>query len=198
MADNLDYRNTLKELRREQSLRAAKHRPELCFLPFCPWEMLQEIRQRHFPEVKVPVGLSFILWDMLAFVNNYEDRAEIFIHGILNHPNTPREVIRFVIKHELCHLVVHPREMDGKMTMHPPEFWELEAAVAPERRRAWCWVYLSWGEWLKRSRKRECICVRGGWKKAWAGQKLPITAIDVLYPELREVPAIEDMLAGKG
>jgi predicted metal-dependent hydrolase len=67
--------------------------------------------------------------------------AHIWLHDILNRPATPAQVFRHILIHELIHLTVEPREVDQKVTDHPPEFWEIERRLSPERKQVWHWIW---------------------------------------------------------
>jgi hypothetical protein len=58
----------------------------------------------------------------------------ICLHEMLNSPDVPHQVFRHILIHELIHLIVAAREIDGKMTSHLLEFWELEKDFSPDRR----------------------------------------------------------------
>jgi hypothetical protein len=61
------------------------------------------------------------------------ERHVMVFHPILNRPDVPVDVVRFIAKHELTHLVVPGPG-------HPPAFFEHELAVGPERFAVWSWV----------------------------------------------------------
>ena len=99
-------------------------------------------------------------------------RGFIRIHEVLNRADTPREVIEFILIHELLHIEIRPREIDGKRVMHPPEFWEAEARLYPQRQLIWAWFYFALERWLRDDEKREGMMVRRGWH-ATASQRFP-------------------------
>ena len=68
------------------------------------------------------------------------DRHLIVFHPVLNHPDTPEVVVRFIARHELTHIACPPRLVSGEREAHPPEFWEHEYSVAPERYACWHWI----------------------------------------------------------
>lgn len=108
-------------------------KPELPYFPYDVGETLAKACARvqpHFPEADFSgVGVWIVEQDTLARI--FRDERAIFLHGILNHPQTPEEVIEFILCHELLHLVIPSREVDGHMTSHPPEFQAMEARVYP-------------------------------------------------------------------
>jgi hypothetical protein len=53
---------------------------------------------------------------------------------VLNHPQTPRSVVEFILCHEMLHLVLPPRDVSGHLKTHPPEFWEAENRVEADGR----------------------------------------------------------------
>lgn len=101
----------------------------------------------------------------LACVFRMSQPVVIHLHSVLNHHQTPPEVLEYILIHELIHLVVHPREVEGKQTAHPPEFWELERRVAPEGGVAWYWIYSMLWEVLERDTEAEAIRVKRTWKR---------------------------------
>jgi hypothetical protein len=64
--------------------------------------------------------------------------GDIFSHSLFHRPDVPQPVIEHVLRHEPLHLKIRPREIDGKLVHHPPEFWEAEQALVP-------WKSASWG-----------------------------------------------------
>jgi hypothetical protein len=90
------------------------------------------------------------------------DRHLVVFHPVLNHRQTPVEVLRFLAKHELTHIVRPPRLIDGYGETHPPEFWEHEAEIGPERYAAWAWIYKNLGRCLRRG--DQGIRVTGKWR----------------------------------
>ena len=83
-------------------------------------------------------------------------------------------------KHELLHLVIPPREVEGTTRMHPPEFWEAEHTVCPERSIAWAWLWNNLGDCLKRRARLERIDVLRNWKKVWSVPKSSIEDVRCL------------------
>ena len=57
----------------------------------------------------------------------------------------PIEVVRFIAKHELTH-VLHPAPG------HPPCFWEDELRVGPERFAVWSWLHTNFASPIRRTR----------------------------------------------
>ena len=103
----------------------------------------------------------------------------MFVHQILNHPDTPWEVASFVCKHELLHLEIPPREINGKIMDHPPEFWDRENAICPEKEIAWAWIWENFWMCIHSDRKREGIKVLKEWKKHWDQPRIDVSQIDI-------------------
>ncbi|GAB4325226.1 MAG: hypothetical protein Kow0010_07650 [Dehalococcoidia bacterium] len=107
--------------------------------------MLEEVRAAHFPELADDqFEVRFCAERPLAYVMRHfmgPGKHLVAFHAVLNHPQTPKEVLRFIGKHELLHLVVPPRLVDGTYESHPPEFWKHEAAIGPERWAVWAWIH---------------------------------------------------------
>lgn len=91
---------------------------------------------------------------------NWEEGPLIQISTLLNEPDTPYEVMEHIIIHELLHIEVPPREIDGKHVSHPPEFWERERALSPQAGKAMEWIFLRFFSDLKIDRKNECLFVK--------------------------------------
>lgn len=122
-----------RDLRRQPYL----FQPVQPLTPFSFSDVVDEVRATHFPEIERRVEVRISSFDPLASIHyNFMGPGEHMVrfHPILNHRDTPLEVVRFLAKHELTH-VLFPQEG------HPPQFWEHEQTVAPERASAWRWLY---------------------------------------------------------
>jgi hypothetical protein len=164
----------INDILEEQKLFRARVQPNLWFVPFSIAAMLQEIRDRHFPHLTKAIDIYAVSRGSLACIVNSAGRATICIHQILNHGDTPAEVISYVCKHELLHLQIGAAEVNGRKTVHPPEFWEAEKRIAPERVVAWTWILVSLGQCIKRRPKLERIDVKPNWRKLWAFAKVSL------------------------
>jgi hypothetical protein len=87
--------------------------------------------------------------------------------------------VKFVCKHELLHLRIQPREVDGRWRQHPPEFWAAEQELAPERSEAWEWICRRLRSRLKIRPRRERIDVRRNWREVWDSDQLPSRRVDL-------------------
>jgi hypothetical protein len=157
----------LRDIQEARLLREARDRPCLNFLPFSPVDVLAEVRSAHFNDLSGRVGIHFVERGPLACVCPEAEAADIYVHQVLNHDQTPRDVILLVCKHELLHLRIPPVEKDGEVVQHPPLFWEAEKAICPEWTRAWAWIWTNLDACLKRRPKQERIDVLPVWKKVW-------------------------------
>ena len=157
----------LRDMQEARLLREARGRTGLCFLPFSPADLLGEVRSAHFPDLGGRVSINFVDRGPLACVCHEQATADIYVHQVLNHDQTPRDVISLICKHELLHLRIPPVEKDGEVVQHPPDFWEAEKAICPERTRAWSWIWTNLDPCLKRRPKQERIDVLSSWKKCW-------------------------------
>jgi hypothetical protein len=148
-------------LRRSQ---VGGHHPELSLLNFQLSGLVAEVR-RDFPTLasrRIEVWLQ--TQSTLACIVDEGESACIRLHSVLNHPETPRRVIAFILCHELIHLLVPPRDVNGKRKSHPPEFWEAECRLSPDRVSAWGWLILVLGDCLRSNRQKECTFVKRTWK----------------------------------
>ena len=105
--------------------------------PFSFSRLVDESRAVWFPEIDDEVEVRIGGAGSLACVWYHrmgQGRHVIVFHPILNRPDTPIEVVRFIAKHELAH-ILHPEEG------HSPAVWEHELRVGPERFAVWAWVH---------------------------------------------------------
>ena len=142
----------------------------LPFLDFDLSALLQEVISRDFPNLETSVSVSFFKavlsqTETLANVALGARAAKIRIHEILNRSDTPRDIIEFILVHEMLHMVIRPRQTDGRTVQNPPEFWEAELRLFPARRLAWDWLSWTLIPWLKSDGKRERTLVLRGWHK---------------------------------
>ena len=122
----------------------------------------------HFPGTEIAASVSFLRASLsrthpLTSIRNDDRTAKIGIHEILNRSDTPREVIEFILGHELLHMVIRPRQIDGRVVNHPPEFWDAEVSLFPTRTLVWAWLYEALWSCLKVDKMREVTMVRRGW-----------------------------------
>ncbi len=135
-------------------------------LPVCGTEidtLLTQILATHFPGKNLTTPAVFFGYTpTLAHIEEISgDRpAAIWFHHSLNDQNTPGYVFALILKHELLHTQIRPREVDGKWSAHPPEFWQEENRIAKtEKHLAWKWIRENLGEALKHDAENECIWV---------------------------------------
>mgnify|MGYP001302722500 FL=1 len=148
----------LKEFRKEKA-------PEFSFLSFDPFHLLNRMRF-DFPKTESKRIYVYVQSQpALASVRYNDQSADIHVHSVLNHPHTPKEVMMFIFRHELLHLEIPSRVVEGKSTSHPPEFWDAERSLCPERTIAWIWLKLVLFACLKVDRKREGTYVKSNWKR---------------------------------
>lgn len=162
-----------------RQLDKARREPLLHFTAFSIPDMFDTIRQSVFPEIRVPIGFCFTTCrHSLGCILDNEDWATIFLHQILNRSQTPREVFGVILKHELLHLRIPPRAIDGKEKQHPPEFWDAEKAICPERDAAWHWIWENLMFYLHPKPKAERIEVLPGWRHLWCDKRPKELALD--------------------
>ena len=153
---------TFKTWQKRKTPNARLMQPQL---PICGREidaLLSQILAVYFPERTTTPGVFFGRTPTLAHIEDSqsEHRSAIWMHQGLNDPATPDYVFAYVLKHELLHTRVRPREVNGKWLAHPPEFWEEENRIGQaDRGRAWKWIYQNFYGALKRDKEYECIWV---------------------------------------
>ncbi|MBI2765172.1 MAG: hypothetical protein HYX53_04580 [Chloroflexi bacterium] len=106
-------------------------------------ELLHEVRATHFPEIEGEIEVRISAERPLAYVWPRfmgVDAHLVVFHPVLNHPQTPVEVLRFLCKHELTHLVCSGSFIDGRFEAHDDAFWEHERKVGPEGFAVWRWI----------------------------------------------------------
>jgi hypothetical protein len=170
-----------EDVRELKALERSQAKPSLWLTAVPLLDLLGEIRAEHFAGVTQAVSFHFVRGRWLAYVRHNQETADIVMHEVLNLTETPSKVFSFILKHELLHLVIPPREVKGRMTPHPPEFSEREKAISPEGREAYEWIWRSLGDCLRRNRRKEGIRVLACWKAPRRQWKLSRADFDELY-----------------
>jgi hypothetical protein len=150
--------------------------PELPIFNFSLPTLLEQVRG-DFPGMaskRVTVWLR--IQPALATVRLDGDEVVINLHAVLNHAQTPEQVIGFILRHELLHMTIPKREVEGHVTSHPPEFWDVERKF-PDRVPALDWVYVSFGSCLRRNKRLEGIFVTRKWKKCMDAKRLSLNQV---------------------
>ena len=157
----------LKALRLQEQ---AERSPHLAFTLPNVQALLEQIRVTRFPTISDRLEVFFIDGPFVACIYHSSHSplsgGTIFLHDILNRPEVSPAVFEYILTHELIHLIVRGREVEGKMTTHPPEFWEMERELVPNRDVAFSWLWLSFSRVLKRDKEHEGIRVKRRWKRA--------------------------------
>lgn len=153
----------LEELKSDRKLRKARLQPALCFLAFDADGLLQELLSSQFDKVVIPVRASFVSEGPLACITHGDEKATIYIHQVLNHPETPLFVIRYILQHELLHLLIPSKDDDP----HPTAFCEAEDATCPDMAAAWNWIRIHLGQFIQEDRQKRRVTVRGNWPRIW-------------------------------
>lgn len=180
----------ISDLREVQRLAEARRRPNLSLTSFHLGDLLPEIRSAHFADEPRTVDVAFVNHGSLACLVYDDLAAHIYVHQVLNHPDTPAEVFRLVFCHELLHLRIEPAEVDGRLVQHTPEFWQAERQLCQERSAAWCWIWCNLGDCLRLRPKLERIDVLRNWRAVWSRARLDLAACQELTaPHLAELEA---------
>jgi hypothetical protein len=129
--------------------------------------MANDLRQELFPTVSVSPEVIFVNGPFLGCISYGLSTPDslICLHEILNNADVPDRVFQHILIHELIHLFVAPREIAGKITSHPPEFWQFERDLSPERQWIWEWLWEHFHSCLIIDRKNECLKVKRDWRK---------------------------------
>ena len=159
----------LQDDNEQWKLEQARIQPYLWFTPFSVLDILEQVRSEHFPELSGTVRMYCVNRGPLACVGAEESSATIYLHQILNHGDTPVEVVSTICKHELLHTRIPPVVKGKRTIQHPPEFWEAERVMTPERSAAWSWIWINLGLYLKKRPRLERIDVLWNWRERWHG-----------------------------
>lgn len=133
-------------------------------------DIVEEARARWFPELADEIEVRIGALGPLACISRHSmgpRRHVVFFHPLLNRAGTPLDVIQFIAKHEITHIIRPPREGE----MHPVEFWEYERRVGPERYAVWKWIYANIGRAI--GRNAEGLYVRRRWRTLQPGSLHP-------------------------
>jgi hypothetical protein len=146
--------------------------PEISFLSFDVLDLLTRLQNEMGLEAVAPITFSLQTMETLACIRWEQGRpgSDIFFHSLFNRPDVPQPVIEHVLRHELLHLKIPAREIDGKLIHHPPEFWEAEQVLVPWKSASWGWMVLAFWEVIKMDIPNECVWVKKSWRKL---QKYP-------------------------
>jgi hypothetical protein len=153
---------TFKSWQKRKTLNARLLQPQLAVCSREINALLSQILAAYFPEKTTAPGVFFGRTPTLAHIEDSqsEQRSAIWMHYALNDPATPDYVFAHVLKHELLHTRIRPREVNGKWLAHPPEFWEEENRIAEaDKGRSWEWISRNFYDALKRDTGHECIWV---------------------------------------
>ena len=142
-----------------------EQKSELPWFSFNVYDLLESCRKRIPGLPEHQVALYFSPSRMIACINTTPGSCRIRMHSVLNRPDVPREVIEYILLHELVHLVVPPRAIDGKMKVHPPEFWEFAQSVSGSGQIIWSWIWLVIMDFAQKDEEREGIYIDKTWKK---------------------------------
>lgn len=153
--------------------------PEISFLSFDALALLASIQREMGLDAVGPVTFSLQTMKTLACIYCQPERlgGAICFHSLFNRPDVPQPVIEHILRHELLHLKIPPREIDGKLISHPPEFWEEEKVLVPWKSASWAWIYSAFWEVVKVDRPHECIWVKNSWKQL---QKYPYPSWEMI------------------
>lgn len=147
-----------------------ERKSELPWFSFNVYDALESCRKKVPGIPEHPVALFFSPSRTLANIDTRPDSCRILMHSLLNRADVPREVIEYILLHELVHLVVPPREIEGKLKSHPQEFWELANGISGQGDIVWGWIWLATMGISKGDEEHECIFIKPSWKRGTAGR----------------------------
>jgi hypothetical protein len=107
---------TYKSWQKRKALNMRLLQPQL---PVCGQEinaLLRQLLAAHFPEKTTHPGVFFGRTPTLAHIEDSQSeyRSSIWMHHALNDPATPDCVFSHLLKHELLHTLILPREVNGE------------------------------------------------------------------------------------
>lgn len=138
--------------------------------------LVEEVRSAYFPQLEERYEVRIAAEGPLAFMrpNFMGPRQHIIVfHPLLNHPQTPREVLTFIAKHELLHAIVPGQYIDGWWDAHPLMYWIEEHRIAPERFAVWHWLHKNLGRCFVH--ERDGLRVRRTWRRLQPRVRAPYT-----------------------
>lgn len=157
--------------------------PEISFLSFDALALLASIQREMGLDAVGPITFSLQTMKTLACIYCQPGRfgGDICFHSLFNRPDVPQPVIEHVLRHELLHLMIPPREIDGKLIIHPPEFREAEEVLIPWKSASWAWMHLSFWSVIKPDIPNECVWVKKSWRQL---QKYPYPSWEMILNDL--------------
>ncbi|TXT49281.1 MAG: hypothetical protein FD137_744 [Spirochaetes bacterium] len=147
---------------------------DLPLFSFDMYEVLEEAKGKFTDKVFNPVDVFIIKQATLACIQMDGTRQAISLHRLLNHCETPREIIKFIFIHELIHIIIPSELNGGKIVMHTVKFWEEEKRIIPERNLYWGWMYFHFFPLFRKEKESEGIFIRRGWEKTMAHSRLSL------------------------
>ena len=163
------YWPELSDPKKARRLRLARTQPALCFVDLNLPALLNELLAGQFADIDQDVRVSFVSEGPLACIETGQP-AQIYIHQVLNHPDTPPEVIRYVLQHELLHLRIPPEGDDT----HPPGFRAAEKRLCPDMNIAWGWMLINLGQFTRKDPSRQRVKVSRNWREIWRRDSTPL------------------------
>ena len=141
--------------------------PEISFLSFDALALIRRIQCEMGLDSIGPVSLTLQTMETLAGIRRKQGIKDlaIYFHSLFNRPDVPQPVIEHVLRHELLHLKIPARVIDGRLVHHPPEFWEAQQALAPWKAASWEWMFLAFSGVIKADPLNECVWVKNSWRK---------------------------------
>lgn len=169
--------------------------PEISFLSFDVLALLAGIQHEMGLDAVGPFTFSLQSMATLACIRWEQGKpgGDIYFHSVFNHPDVPQPVIEHVLRHELLHLKIPARVIDGKLIHHPPEFWEAELALVPWKSASWRWMVIAFWAVIKTDIPNECTWVKKSWQKL---QKYPYPSWQMTLDDHNRYSDKQDQIKG--
>lgn len=147
-------------------MKRARLQPTLPFTGIDLPAMMEEVCSSLFPDLP-PVPVSFVRQGPLACIMtpHHPPTRDIYLHEVLNTEKTPEWVFRAILVHELLHVFVPSRKIDGRWIHHPPEFEERQLLLVPHIDDLWTWLFDVLDPALVNRPEKEAIWVRRDWSR---------------------------------
>ena len=139
--------------------RKTRGAPCLWFTRLPLQELVEAIRAHHFPWLAGPVRVQFTEQELLVEAD-FGPPPLLSWHTVLNHAQTPVEVLGALAKRALWPIAAEAR---GPRRAMPLPF----AALCPEEGFADAWIDIHLGDCIHRRNLEEEPEVRRGWQRQW-------------------------------
>ena len=145
--------------------------------------LLKAIHREIFPHIDATIQIGYARRKELASIQNISDKVwRIHLNSVLNSHETPEQIIRHILIHELIHIEIRPRILTpeewlnspykGKRSKraleksltreasHPPEFAERERSLSQDGPLTSEWLFTQFGLWIRHDPELDGIILK--------------------------------------